>query len=321
MDLRTLTRKIQSLRRFTPGHRTCAGCAIPIIVRTVLAATNKPVIVGSATSCLEVTSTLYPYTSWQIPWIHNAFENVAATISGVESAYRALQKKSSKKEFAKKFANNSHINSCEAKFLAIAGDGGTYDIGLQSLSGALERNHNFVFLCCDNEAYMNTGGQRSSATPYGAATTTTPEGKIHHGKELFKKDIMKIVLAHNIPYAAQSAVHHWQDLYQKAKKAFEIKGAAFLNVLSPCNLNWKFPSSQTIKISQQAVETCFWPLYEVERGKYKINFQPAKKLPITEFLKSQGRFKHLFKPENKKIIKKIQKHVDEEWERLLELSY
>ncbi len=305
MTIQELVQKIQSQARFVSGHRTCAGCAIPIIVRTILAATDHPVVVATATSCLEVTSTLYPYTSWQVPCIHNAFENVAATISGVESAYKGLSQP--KKLQPKKL---------QPKFLALAGDGGAYDIGLQSLSGALERNHDFVFVCYNNEAYMNTGNQASGATPYGAATTTTPEGKIHHGKELFKKDIMKIVLAHNIPYAAQTAVHDWQDLYQKAKKAFEIKGPTFLNVLSPCNLNWKFPPSQTIKISQLAAETCFWPLYEVENGKYKLNYQPQKKLSVLEFLKTQGRFKHLFKPENRKVLKKIQEQVDQEWEKL-----
>ena len=306
MDLKTLTKKIQTQSQFVSGHRTCAGCAAPIIVRTVLAATDNPVVAATATSCLEVTSTLYPYTSWQIPWIHNTLENVAATISGIESAYKGLSR--TKKLQPKKL---------QPKFLALAGDGGTVDIGLQSLSGALERGHNFVFVCYDNEAYQNTGNQCSGATPYGAATTTTPEGKVHHGKELFRKNLIKIALAHNIPYAAQTAVHNWQDLYQKAKKAFETKGPAVLNVLSPCNLNWKFSPSQTIKISQLAVDTCFWPLYEVENNQYKINYQPAKKLPVTEFLKIQGRFKHLFKSANKGIIKKIQEYVDQEWEKLL----
>lgn len=307
MTLKNLTQKIQSQARFVSGHRTCAGCAIPIIVRTILAATDHPVVVATATSCLEVTSTLYPYTSWGVPCIHNAFENVAATISGIESAYSVLLR--TKRLRSKKLV----------KFLALAGDGGTVDIGLQSLSGALERDHDFVFVCYNNEAYQNTGNQCSGATPYGAATTTTPEGKVHHGKELFKKDIMKIVLAHNIPYVAQTAVHDWQDLYQKAEKAFAIKGPSFLNVLSPCNLNWKFPTSQVMKISHLAVDTCFWPLYEVENGEYKLNYQPSKKLPITEFLKTQGRFRHLFKPENRGIIKKIQEHVDGEWKKLISL--
>ncbi len=298
MDLKTLTQKIQKQNYFASGHRTCAGCAIPIIVRTVLAASKDPVIVVSATGCLQITSSIYPQTSWNVPWMHSAFENASATISGIERAYYFLKKKNKIKT--------------KIKFVVFGGDGGTYDIGLQSLSGALERGHNFVYVCYDNEAYMNTGNQRSSATPYGATTTTTP-----NGKKVFKKDLIKIVAAHNIPYAAQSAVHHWSDLYQKAEKAFQIDGPAVLNVFSPCQLNWKFPSDSAIQISKMAVETCFWPLYEIENKKYKLNYQPKQKLPVEEFLKLQKRFSHLFKPENESIIKIIQDKIDEEWKTLL----
>ncbi len=290
-------------QKFAPGHRSCAGCAIPIIVRHILAATETPVVVGAATGCLEVVTTIYPYTSWNVPFIHSAFENVAATISGAETAYRVLKKKGKIKD--------------EIKFIAFAGDGGTYDIGLQSLSGALERGHNFVYVCYDNEGYMNTGGQRSSATPFGAATTTTPAGDVKLGKEVFRKDIVKIVAAHNIPYIAQAAVHNLEDLTMKAKKALEIDGPAFLNVLSPCPLNWKFPTNSTVTISRLATETNFWPLYEIENCKYKINYKPKKARPITEFLKLQGRFKHLFKPQkNRELLAEIQKHIDKEWQRL-----
>src|SRR3989338_7372610 len=208
MNLKQLANKPQ---RFAPGHRSCSGCGFPQIVRTVLASTDNPVVVANATGCLEVTSTIYPFTSWKVPYIHSAFENAAATITGVESAYKALQKKG-------KLPKDKEI-----KFVAFGGDGGTYDIGLQSLSGALERGHDFLYVLYDNEAYMNTGVQRSSATPYGASTTTAPAGKVHQGKEEFRKDIMKIVGAHNIPYVAQASVSNLIDLTNKAQKAFSIK--------------------------------------------------------------------------------------------------
>ncbi|MEA3378928.1 MAG: thiamine pyrophosphate-dependent enzyme [Nanoarchaeota archaeon] len=181
----------------------------------------------------------------------------------------------------------------------------------------VEGEHNFI---ADGFVVHNTGNQRSSATPFGAATTTTPTGKVKQGKEQFHKDITKIVAAHNIPYVAQASPHNWQDLYNKAKKAFEIKGPAFINVLSPCQLNWKFPMEQTIKIAELATETNFWPLYEIENGKYKINYKPENPKPIEEFLKLQKRFKHLFKEENKHILKQIQENVNKEWQKLLALA-
>jgi len=284
--------------RFVSGHRACAGCGFPQIVRAVLAGTDKQVVVANATGCLEVVSTIYPYSAWKVPYIHSAFENVAATISGVEAAAKALKKK-------------------DIKFLAFGGDGGTTDIGLQSLSGALERRHNIVYVQYDNEAYQNTGVQRSGATPYGAATTTTPVGKVHKGKELFKKDIMKIVIAHDIPYVAQASLSNLEDLSEKARKAFEVEGPAFINVLQPCTLGWKFPMSMAVEIAKKAVDSCFWPLYEVEKGKYKLNYRPNKKIPVLDFIKLQGRYKHALK--NKAILDKLQKHVDDKWEELLGL--
>ncbi len=295
-------------QKLAPGHRTCAGCTIPIIIRTVLASTKSPLVVCSATGCLEVTTTIYPFTSWEVPFIHSAFENVAATISGVEAAYKALKRK------------GVIHNDKKIKFIAFGGDGGTYDIGLQSLSGALERGHEFVYVLYDNEAYMNTGVQRSSSTPYGASTTTTPVGPAHHGKEQWKKDIAKICVAHNIPYVAQASVHNLLDLSMKAEKAFNAKGPAVLIVLQPCPTGWKFPIDQAIKVAKIAVETRFWPLYEVENGKYKLNYSPPKDRPIIEYLRLQGRFKHLLLPENLQIIEKIQSHIDEEWKKLVKLS-
>jgi len=293
-------------KKFVSGHRTCSGCGIPQIVRTVLSASKKPVVVSCATGCLEVTSSIYPFSSWNVPWIHNAFENSASTISGVETAFNALKRKNKIKK--------------DINFVAFGGDGGTYDIGLQALSGALERAHKFVYVLYQNEAYMNTGVQRSSATPFGADTTTETVGKFHQGKEKFRKDITKIVVAHNIPYVAQASLNNLIDLYNKAEKAFKADGPAFINVLQPCTLGWRFDTNLAVKIAELAVKTNFWPLYEVENNKYVINYKDENRLPIIEFLKLQGRFKHLLKEENKKIIEKIQEHIDKEWNELLKLE-
>jgi len=292
--------------QLAPGHRTCAGCAIPPIIRTVMAGSDKPLIVSNATGCLEVTTTIYPQTAWEVPYIHSAFENAAATISGIESAYKYLKKKGLKKEY---------------NFLAIGGDGGTYDIGLQAISGALERRHNFTYLCYDNEGYMNTGGQRSGATPRGASTTTEPAGSERAGKLHFRKNFLEIAIAHDIEYAAQASINNPQDLYQKAQKAFNTKGPSVLLVFSPCVTLWKFADGTYPKISELAVETRFWPLYEYEKGKYKVNYIPRKYTPIDEFMSPQKRFKHLFKTKaGKEIVKDTQKRIDDKWEKLLRLA-
>jgi pyruvate ferredoxin oxidoreductase beta subunit len=294
--------------RLGPGHRLCAGCGASIVVRQVLmGAGDSAVVAGCATGCLEVATTIYPFTAWNIPFIHNAFENSAATMSGVETAYKALKKQGKIKK--------------DIKFIAFGGDGGTYDIGLQSLSGALERGHNFVYVCYDNGAYMNTGIQRSGATPTGASTTTAPAGKSSSGKPQLRKDLTAIVAAHRIPYAAQCSISNWNDLVTKSQKAFATEGPAFLNVLALCHRGWRYPQENGVAIAKIAVDTCFWPLYEIENGKkYKINYKPKEKKPITEWLKPQGRFKHLFKPENENIIKSIQDEIDAEWEYLIKRS-
>jgi pyruvate ferredoxin oxidoreductase beta subunit len=295
-------------KKFAPGHATCAGCGIPAIVRTVLGATDDPVVVVNATGCLEVTSTLYPYSCWKVPFIHNAFEHAGATVSGVETAYRALVKRG-------KIPKDKKI-----KFIAFGGDGGTYDIGLQSLSGALERGHQFLYVCYDNEGYMNTGGQRSGATPYGADTETTPAGRISFGKTEKRKDLMSIAIAHHLRYAAQTNVAYLHDLEMKAKKALETEGPSFLLVLQPCTNLWKYPTSEYVRIGKLATETNFWPLYEYENGKYKINWATENPKPIEEFLKTQGRFKHLFKPGGEKIITEMQKEVERDWQRIVDLA-
>ncbi len=289
--------------RLGPGHRLCAGCGASIALRQVLlGAKDTPVVVSCATGCLEVATTIYPYTAWKIPFIHNAFENSAATMSGVETAYRALKKK-------------GKIGQ-EIKFLAIGGDGGTYDIGLQSLSGVLERGHRIVYVCYDNGAYMNTGIQRSGATPRGASTTTAPAGKVKPGKLELRKDLTAICAAHHIPYAAQATIANWNDLVTKAEKAFSADGPAFLNILAPCLRGWRFLPDDTIDIAKLAVETGFWPLYEVDKGVVKVTYKPRQRKSVVEWLKSQGRYKHLFKPDNEYIIEKIQKDIDTMWEKL-----
>ncbi|MDR3308310.1 MAG: hypothetical protein LBS58_05370 [Coriobacteriales bacterium] len=287
--------------RLCGGHRLCGGCGASVAVRQVLmGAGDAEVVVASATGCLEVSTTAYPYTSWETPFIHNAFENAAATISGVEAAYKGLK------------AAGKIPQDKEIKFVAFGGDGGTYDIGFQSLSGALERGHDFVYVCYDNGAYMNTGIQRSSATPHGAWATTSEVGTVIPGKQQRRKDLTSIVAAHHIPYAAQASVGDWRDLVTKAEKAFNAKGPAFLNVLAPCPRGWRYDSELTIEISRLAFKTKFWPLFEIEDGVWSMKEVREKDLlPVTEFLKLQGRFKHLFKPENAALLVQIQQEIDD----------
>lgn len=300
----TLTLKELSKKEilFNHGHRMCSGCGTPIIIKQLLLAADYPVVIANATGCLEVSSCISTFTAWKVPYIHNAFENAAATISGAETMYRSLKKR-------------GKINK-EIKFVAIGGDGGTYDIGFQSLSGAMERGHDMLYLCYDNGAYMNTGIQRSSATPLGADTTTSPAGAVIPGKLQPRKNLTRIMAAHGIPYVAQTTPAHWRDAITKFKKAFEIKGPKFINVLSPCNRGWRSRTDDAILLSRLAADTCYWPLYEIENGVTKINYEPKEKKPIEEFLRPQGRFKHLFAPGNEWLLKLLQDEVDKEWERL-----
>ncbi len=288
-----------------PGHRACAGCAGASILRMVTHAAGPNTVVGLATGCMEVVTTIYPYTAWRIPYIHNAFENVAATVSGVEAAYRSLKRKGKTDK--------------EIKFIAIGGDGGTYDIGIQSLSGAMERGHNMLYICYDNEAYMNTGIQRSGATPFGAATSTTPAGKKIPGKQQHRKPLTEILIAHEIPYAAQAAPHNFMDLMRKVQKGLEIDGPAFINIMMPCPVGWRFPENLSMEMSRKATDACFWPLFEVENGEWKLNYNPeksGKKIPIEEWIKPQGRYKHVFAPQNKHLIDEQQVWVDKRWGEL-----
>jgi len=291
--------------RLAGGHRLCAGCGASIAVRQVLlGAGEDPVVVGCATGCLEVSTTIYPYTSWKTPFIHNAFENAAATISGVEAAFKALKR-------AGKIPADKRV-----KFVAFGGDGGTYDIGLQSLSGAMERGHDMVYVCYDNGAYMNTGIQRSSATPKGAWATTAQVGPAQAGKQQRRKDLTQIMAAHDIPYVAQASISHWKDLTEKAAKAFAVEGPAFINVFAPCPRGWRIPYDKTVEIAKLAVQTGFWPLYEVEDGVWRQTVKVVNRKPIEEFLKPQGRFKHVFAPGNEHLLAEIQADVDRKWEQL-----
>ena len=287
--------------RLAPGHRMCAGCGGTIAVRTVLRALHEgdKAVIGNATGCLEVSSFMYPYTAWEDSYMHNSFENAGATLSGIETAYHALKKKGK--------------ISANYKFITFGGDGGTYDIGLQSLSGAMERNHDMVYVCYDNGAYMNTGIQRSSATPMFADTTTTPVGKCSNGKMQNRKDLASIIANH----AQSTFIGTMKDLYEKSEKAIYTPGAAFLNIMSPCPRGWRYDTPDIMKICKLAVETCYWPLFEVVEGKWILNYEPKKKLPIEDFLRPQGRFKHLFKPENENLLVQYQEEVDRRWENLL----
>ena len=294
--------------RLAPGHRMCAGCGATIGVRAVLRALHEEdhAVIANATGCLEVSSFMYPYTAWEDSYIHNAFENAGATLSGVETAYKVLKKKG-------KLPEDEHF-----KFIAFGGDGGTYDIGFQSLSGAMERGHDMVYVCYDNGAYMNTGIQRSSATPMFADTTTTPAGKCSSGKMQNRKDLASIIADHDVAYVGQSTFTlNFNDLHKKAEKAIYTEGASFLNIMTPCPRGWRYPTEDIMEICRLAVETCYWPMFEVEHGKWRLTYEPKKKLPIEDFLRMQGRFKHLFKPGNEHLIEQFQAEVDRRWEDLL----
>lgn len=300
MNLRELSEKPNLL---VGGHRACAGCSAPVVARQVLMAAEHPVVVGCATGCLEVVTTIFPYTAWKVPFIHCAFENVSATISGVETAYRALRKRGELDR--------------DIRFIAFGGDGGTYDIGFQSLSGALERGHRFLYICYDNEGYMNTGAQRSSATPKGAHTTTSPAGKAIPGKTERRKNLTECIVAHRIPYVAQAIPTLWKDFMTKVQRGLDAPGPAFINVLSPCPLGWGFDPSLTMEMAHLAAETGFWPLYEVVDGRYRLTYRPKERKPLREWLEKQDRFQHLFTEANQPLLDQLQADVDQEWEALL----
>ena len=271
-----LKEAIQKPNRMTSGHRMCAGCGAPVVVNAVLRALKEEdhAVIGAATGCLEVSSFMYPYTAWRDSFIHNAFENAGATMSGVEAAYKAM-----------------------------------------------ERWHDMVYVCYDNGAYMNTGIQRSSATPRFADTTTSPAGKVVPGKQQKRKDLTEVMAGHHLPYIAQTAaVGNFSDITTKAEKAIYTEGPCFMNVLAPCPRGWGYNTEDLMQINKLAVETCYWPLYEIIDGRYVVNYKPKNKLPVEDFLRPQKRFKHIFKEGNEWMIEELQKEVDERWERLLALE-
>ena len=284
---------------FTAGHSFCIGCGEALALRLACKALGSNVIIANATGCIEICTSPLPVTSWRIPWIHTLFENTAATISGIEAGLKILMKKGT-------------ISERDIKCVAVAGDGGTSDIGIQALSGAFERNHDFLYLCFDNEAYMNTGIQRSSATPYGASTTTAPAGKLSIGQITRKKNMAEIAVAHDIPYVATACPSYPFDLMNKVKKGAEVKGPAYIHIFSPCPTGWRHASDLAIEIGRLAVETGIFPLYEVESGRYRLNIDRPKLKPVEEYLKLQGRYRHLMNRE----IEKIQAMINEDYAKL-----
>jgi len=281
------------------GHNFCTGCGEALAIRLACKAIGENMIINMATGCDEVCTTPLPVTSWRVPWLHTLFENACATISGAEAGLKIRMEK-------------GKMPKRDIKCVAMGGDGGTSDIGMQALSGALERGHDFLYICWDNEAYMNTGIQRSSSTPYGASTTTAPAGKVSIGQKTWKKNMVEIAAAHSIPYAATACPSYPFDLINKVRKGIEVKGPAYIHILCVCPTGWRCPSNMTIEIGRLAVQTGVFPLYEVENGRYRLNVNPAKPLPVEEYLKTQGRYRHL----SDEDIKKIQERVNAEYAKL-----
>ncbi|RJO63100.1 MAG: pyruvate synthase subunit beta [Dehalococcoidia bacterium] len=284
---------------FAPGHRACIGCGEVLAVRLATKAMGKNVIVVNATGCMEIIASQIPNTSWNVPWIHTLFENTAAVASGVESGLKAMMRK-------------GRIPQEEINVAAIAGDGATLDIGLQALSGAMERGHKFLYICFDNEAYMNTGIQRSSSTPFGASTTTSPAGKQSQGQFSWKKDMPAIAVAHNIPYVATACPSYPFDMMEKVKKAMSVKGPSYIQIFSVCPTGWRCAGDLTIRIGRLAVETGVFPLYEVENGKYKMSMDFPRLKPLIDYTKLQGRFRHL-SPE---ALEQIQAKVVQKYQEI-----
>jgi pyruvate ferredoxin oxidoreductase beta subunit len=285
--------EVPEIELLAPGHRGCAGCGASVGVRLALKVLGKNTVAVSATGCLEVMTTPFPESAWEVPFIHVAFENSAAVASGVESALKAQGKE-------------------DVNVVAFGGDGGTVDIGLQSLSGAMERGHNMIYICYDNEAYMNTGIQRSGATPFGASTTTSPAGRESFGKTETKKNMPLIMAAHGIPYVATASIAYPEDYMKKVKKAAETKGPAYIHLHQPCTTGWGFDPSKTIEIGRKAVESGAWSLYEIDQGEFKVTYKPQKKIPVEDYLSTQKRFKHL----KQEQIDQIQAYVDANCEEL-----
>ena len=292
---------IEKKEYFSPGHRACQGCGEALAIRLMCKALGKDTVITNATGCMEVISSLYPTTAWNLPWIHVAFPNSASVGSGVSAGLKALRRK-------------GRIPDRYVKTVSIGGDGGTVDIGFQALSGAMERGHDMLYVCFDNEAYMNTGIQRSGATPFGSSTTTAPAGKASIGNKTWKKNVAEIMVEHGLPYVATACHSYPIDFMNKVKKARRIKGPSYIHCLSVCPTGWRSTSETCIKLGRLAVEAGIFPLYEVEYGKYKITVDPPEKLrPVTDYIKPQGRFRHLTPDQ----IKGIQDRVLMEYNKLM----
>lgn len=303
-EFKNLKQFSKSAEKFEGANLLCPGCAHGMIIREVLNSVDGHIVIGNSTGCIEVSTAVYPYTSWDVPWIHIGFENGSTAAAGAEAMYRALSKKGKYK-------------GEKPKFVAFGGDGSTYDIGFQWISGCFERGHDLTYVCFDNEVYANTGGQRSGSTPLGSSTSTTPAGKVGYGKKEKKKDLIAIMAAHGSPYVAQVAPNKWKDMNKKIKTAIDTEGPTFINALSACTTEWRFSCNNTVEMMDLAVDSLVFPLYEIINGhELNITYRPKNVIPVRDYLGVQGRFKHLFKPENEHIIEQFQKDVDKKWEML-----
>jgi len=281
------------------GHRACQGCGLAINVRLALKVLGKETICCTPASCWSGVGSAYPDAAWEVTWMQTLFENVSPVAGGIDAAHRILEEKGKR-------------TPQKVNIVCFAGDGATADIGLGSLSGTLERGHDIVYICMDNEAYMNTGIQRSSATPHGASTSTTPVGSVIQGQQTYKKDVPAIVADHNIPYVATACASYPFDYMAKVKKAAEAKGPAYIHVYSVCPTGWRSAPNLSVEIGKLAVETGVFPLWELEGGAYKLNVNPAKLKPVSELFKPQGRFRHLTPAD----IEEAQALVDSNWAAL-----
>jgi len=288
---------------YSSGHRGCVGCGEVLAMRLVAKAIGRNAVVCASTGCMEIISSQFPYNSWKIPWIHTLFENSAAVASGIEAAYKVMARK-------------GKIPSADISVVAMGGDGGTFDIGLQALSGALERGHDFLYVCYDNEAYMNTGVQRSSATPFGASTSTSPAGKRRSGQHAWKKNMPSIAAAHNIPYVATACPSYPYDLMEKVKKGLAVKGPAYIQIYSSCPTGWKCDSADAVKVGRLAVETGAYPMYEIVNGQVNITIPTPEFRPLKEYLEIQRRFRHLTEED----IAVIEERLHKEYRELEEKS-
>jgi pyruvate ferredoxin oxidoreductase beta subunit len=278
---------------FASGHRACHGCGMAIAVRHILKATGKNVIVVTPTGCLETFSSPYGYSPWRVPWIHHLFENGPAIATGVAAALTAQ-------------------NRDEERVIAIGGDGATFDIGFGALSGMMERGDDVLYICVDNGAYMNTGGQRSSASPLYSSTSTDPAGKKSPGKFQKKKDLPAIMAAHGAPYVATASVAYLKDLQKKVKKAMTYHGPRYIQIDSTCPSVWGFPSDRTLEVARLGVKSGLVPLFELEEGRLTRARKIKEKIPVENYLKTQKRFRHLFtSDEGSKVVEAIQALADE----------